>query len=1184
MKYLYWITAVMLLVSAIHSISEYLADQESQVSLVESAIAAEQSRHQELLNMDLSEFGLPDVDRTVYSGITVLVYEQGRLINWSDNAFVPPLSRLQTVAGTSVVEDNGGHYLVTFRDRPEGLSFAISNLLRTYPFANDYLGVYNNPEIFDAVDGEVTASEGEPITLDGKVICYFRSQQQEEPGLSNRSLLLIWLTFALLAISVFAYVAIRFFPDRWYPWLVAAWGFVLKAVSVYLPQPTGMASYRPDSFWHLSLWDVFVSVALFLTCMDLIFNYLSYTRPAKKILRRANKYPLFFAVSICILSLLSHYLYLVFLREFLYVFPVSLDISAGILFDTPRVLGFAIFLLSSVAFLSIIHYLSGIFAKLRVERWPLFLIIAITSILFVALPIQNKFYIIVPHTVIWGIIYQYDLSKNLIRLSYITFFYIIVIIALASFTAATAIYKDFERKEVARKQSFATQMLTPRDATAEWNLNKVRENIQADATIRTRFLSDRLSKEEVRIKIDRQYLTSYFDRYEATVSFFDKNLKQLEGEDLGNAGDFLAAAEESATEYPGLYFIENWENLGRSKYIVWIPMGPPDELLGGIIIELMLKKLIPNSVYPALLSEEPERNEDFDFALFREGSLIYSKGDYSFDVFSSPQRWQRLLKSEEGIEVGGYHLLARMEDSAIMVVVSPVYPQRAQLANLCFQFLILLCFVGISLFILRSIFPTRALNLANRIQLYLGISFVLPLLIVSAVILNLLNSSYRDEIIRNYQKRAITVSDNIYRDLALFEQNIINRSDLFVKIGDASRFTQSDLNLYNVNGSLTVTSQPDIYTNQLVSRRINPLGFLAIEEDPEKAIVLEESVGKLNFKSVYQGVVDRHNGTLLGIISMPFFDSKNHLNRQQIEVFGNLVMVFTIIFLSSVVIGYLVLRNITKPITTLSARLRQTNFEHQNEPIQYKGGDEIGQLVDEYNRMLMKLEASKEALAQSQKETAWKEIARQVAHEIKNPLTPMRLKIQQLMRNMKSEEMGYNVLGSLISQIDTLSEIADSFSAFAKMPAPNNEIVGFSELTTEVCSLYSTEDVAISCDIDQGLNVYADPNILGRVLNNLVINGIQAVKDRKAHLQVGLTRNRGKVILKVTDNGLGIPEELRHKVFTPYFSTKEKGSGIGLAIAKKGIEQAGGSIWFDTEEGKGTTFTVILPEAGTPYR
>jgi len=227
--------------------------------------------------------------------------------------------------------------------------------------------------------------------------------------------------------------------------------------------------------------------------------------------------------------------------------------------------------------------------------------------------------------------------------------------------------------------------------------------------------------------------------------------------------------------------------------------------------------------------------------------------------------------------------------------------------------------------------------------------------------------------------------------------------------------------------------------------------------------------------------------------------------------------------------------------------------------------------------MVAKLEESKEALVKSQKETAWKEIARQVAHEIKNPLTPMRLKIQQMQRSIERSSPQYKSLHSLITQIDTLSAIADSFSEFAKMPIPENEVFDFSELVADISGLYQNENVSIEAKVEPGIEVCADPKMLGRILNNLILNGVQAVDDQKPSIKISLQKRGTKVLLTVQDNGAGIPDGLREKVFTPYFSTKEMGSGIGLAIAKKGIEQANGNIWFESEMGEGTSFYISLP-------
>jgi nitrogen fixation/metabolism regulation signal transduction histidine kinase len=263
-----------------------------------------------------------------------------------------------------------------------------------------------------------------------------------------------------------------------------------------------------------------------------------------------------------------------------------------------------------------------------------------------------------------------------------------------------------------------------------------------------------------------------------------------------------------------------------------------------------------------------------------------------------------------------------------------------------------------------------------------------------------------------------------------------------------------------------------------------------------------------------------------------------------------------------------------------------TNLEN-NEPMYWSSKDEIGLLVNEYNQMLSKLEASKKVLASTEKESAWREMAKQVAHEIKNPLTPMKLTLQHLLRLEKEgklEDAGKlkKSLETMIHQVDALNGIASSFSTFAKMPLPNNELMNFKEVLLRVLELFKTDkrmELEFKDDsfTDQ-ISILGDDKLFGRVISNLIINGMQAVEPgKKPHIRIWLWLTDWDVFLEISDNGKGIPVELRDKIFIPNFSTKSQGSGLGLAIAKSGVETAGGKIWFETEVGKGTTFFLTFP-------
>ncbi|NQZ77348.1 MAG: HAMP domain-containing histidine kinase, partial [Ekhidna sp.] len=491
--------------------------------------------------------------------------------------------------------------------------------------------------------------------------------------------------------------------------------------------------------------------------------------------------------------------------------------------------------------------------------------------------------------------------------------------------------------------------------------------------------------------------------------------------------------------------------------------------------------------------------------------------------------------------------------------------------NFSFFFLILLFSLALFSALSSALEFGLKLNFTAKIQLYLGMAFVIPLLITGFALLNTLNRSYKEEINRSYIKQALYISEILSNQI-----EEVNTGEGISRLTNISTLIQSDLSFYNESGYLVATSQPEIFNLNLLGNLINPVVFEELVSKENQSIVAEESVGNLDYKVCY-AVVNTVDNQVAGFIAMPFFDSRNHLRRQQIEVFGNLITIFGFIFMFAIVFGHLVLNNLMHPLRMVADKIRKITLQEVNKPIEYDSADEIGSLVKDYNQMLVKLEASKSALAKSQKETAWKEIAKQVAHEIKNPLTPMQLKIQQLLRRYESDSKEYDMLTSLLKQVDTLSHIAESFSAFADMPVPDNKVFDWGELVNEVIELYGAEDVIISSNIPSDIHIDADKDIFRRILNNIVLNAIQASAGIESKIDIKLEAKNEKAFLSIKDNGKGVPTDLRDKIFLKYFSTKSEGSGIGLALAKKGIENAGGNIWFESEEGQGTTFFISMP-------
>jgi nitrogen fixation/metabolism regulation signal transduction histidine kinase len=291
------------------------------------------------------------------------------------------------------------------------------------------------------------------------------------------------------------------------------------------------------------------------------------------------------------------------------------------------------------------------------------------------------------------------------------------------------------------------------------------------------------------------------------------------------------------------------------------------------------------------------------------------------------------------------------------------------------------------------------------------------------------------------------------------------------------------------------------------------------------------------------------------------------------------------LLLVAVFIAIIISRQIAKPLLLIQEKIAKTELRGSNELIVYDRDDEIGQLVKQYNKMVLELEESADQLAENEREDAWREMAKQVAHEIKNPLTPMKLSLQHLQRayaNGPSEKLDglfkkTSVL--LIDQINSLSNMASEFSNFAQMPEDKFTKFNLSEVLENTSELFvRSENVAIKTVVDPNIWVYADVEQIKRVLNNLIKNAIQAIPEgRKGKIEVSLKIIRKMARIRVKDNGTGIPESLYKKVFVPNFSTKNSGMGLGLAICKKIVESAKGNISFISELDKGTTFEVNLP-------
>jgi nitrogen fixation/metabolism regulation signal transduction histidine kinase len=414
--------------------------------------------------------------------------------------------------------------------------------------------------------------------------------------------------------------------------------------------------------------------------------------------------------------------------------------------------------------------------------------------------------------------------------------------------------------------------------------------------------------------------------------------------------------------------------------------------------------------------------------------------------------------------------------------------------------------------------------------------------------------------------------------------DFIPNDKLEYTINKLAEIHAADVNLYDVSGNLKVSSLPLPYNTGMVSTRMDPLAWYHLSKLKDVQYFREQKIGKLEYLSNYVPVRDE-TGKEYAYLNIPYFESQSRLEDEISNFLVTIINLNAFIFLMAGIIALFITNRITRSFFIITNKMKEINLGKVNEEITWNRRDEIGELVDEYNKMVRKLDVSAALLARSEREGAWREMARQVAHEIKNPLTPMKLNLQYLQMAIDTnspnvKDISVYVAKILVEQIDHLSQIATDFAQFANIGRTKNQVFDLNESVTHVSSLYSANEklqITITLQAEKFM-IKADKTQVNRLLTNLIQNAIQSVpENRIAEIRISTKEVDGKVLLSVRDNGTGIPESMTAKIFTPNFTTKTSGTGLGLAMCKGIVEKLDGRIWFETKENEFTEFFVELP-------
>ena len=475
------------------------------------------------------------------------------------------------------------------------------------------------------------------------------------------------------------------------------------------------------------------------------------------------------------------------------------------------------------------------------------------------------------------------------------------------------------------------------------------------------------------------------------------------------------------------------------------------------------------------------------------------------------------------------------------------------------------------------------LFISNRLQLYVTWMVFATFLVVLFVTVNYFVRNYtesqKDELRQKTHEIASKLNSKINID-AVYDKY---QTGL---VYDLAEYYNTDINLYRADGTLLVSTNDRLIAESVRGRLMNPVVYRKMDALGSSTSLVNENLGDLDYISSYTALLNK-DLQVKGYLNLPYFSNRRDLYRDISEYAVTIINLFALVFAIMIVIAYLVAQRIALPLNLIRKQLASVKIGERNQPLEWDKSDEIGLLVKEYNKMIVELENSLNLLAESERQGAWREMAKQVAHEIKNPLTPMRLSLQHLQfslqrndENLKDKIQKTSEL--LIRQIDSLSQMAEEFSSFAKMPEPKLQDVNLVQVVSDAVLLLGKEsDMPIDWKfVKEDVRVMADPLQLGRVFTNILKNAIQSIPEgRTGEIAAELKIQGKQVIVEFRDNGKGIPESLRDKIFSPNFSTKNSGMGLGLAISRKIVEQLGGAITYQTKEGVGTTFTITLPVA-----
>lgn len=764
------------------------------------------------------------------------------------------------------------------------------------------------------------------------------------------------------------------------------------------------------------------------------------------------------------------------------------------------------------------------------------------------------------------------------------------------------------RKEQDRLMVVTNRLAVDRDLSLEIQLRSIEDAVASDPMVAS--LSE-LERSDMIIlnRLNENYLYRISQDYSVTATLCRDNAERHFGSGDREAPclDYFGRKYMSGKPIaPNSRFRFVSDNLGNSTYIGSFIYYSPSSGVVHMFLEIEAKEHLGENGYMNILGR-PSRPDMvklppfYSYAKFLSGKLVSYKGNYPYPARLNQAAVEDIDSGAGHFRANKYiHFVNRISDSEVIITSRPTRGWLVYIIN--FSYLMIFTYGGLYVisYLRRRKRNTTAFKnyYRARINSVLSLSLLLTLIVMTSASVAFV---YK----RNSTNMYNLMSDKINTIQGLMEARAkfandwhdMNSQDIVAAMEDISNTTKSDITLYTPGGKVFRSTTPEVFEKMLLGTRMNQDAYRSIRYGNQRFFISREKIADYAYYSLYAPLFNGE-GSLVAILNSPYTD-QNYVFRHDAFFYSAIIInIFIILLLGTIVLSTTVVNAIFKPIVEIGEKMAATDI-HSLEHIRYDRDDEISTLVNAYNRMVTDLSESTRKLAQAERDKAWSEMARQVAHEIKNPLTPIKLEIQRLIRLKHKQDPNWDekfdkVSAVVLEHIDILTETANEFSTFAKLYSEEPVLIDLDATLRDQLVIFDNKDnINISYLGMSDAYVVAPKPQLIRVFVNLLTNAIQAIEiQQKTSEEEGKPVKAGEILICLRnstmdgyydivfeDNGPGVSEENQDKLFTPNFTTKSAGTGLGLAICRNIVEKCNGEILYRKSYNLyGACFTVRLPK------